>query len=98
MGKSLPGMDEAYNLGKGYTPESEIMRAIMLRAIEDYKAGGDLRQDALDFMFASDEDPEEEDYVFSFHSICNYLGFHPVKTRQRIMKNAKGISTRRRAA
>lgn len=89
----LPQMDMSYNGGKGYSALSELMRAMILRAIEDYNSSGELREEAIAYM--SDE---EEDYIFSFRAICRHLGLDPEKTRKGIMFATRRISTRRRAA
>lgn len=109
----LPQMDAAYDLGLGYNPISELMRAIILRTIEDLKAGGELRQEALQYIYGqfessddnSDDDEEtisNEEYIFSFESICHTLGLNPEKAREFIIRAAvngeRRISTRRRAA
>ncbi|MEY4700199.1 MAG: hypothetical protein RL326_386, partial [Pseudomonadota bacterium] len=39
----LPEMDLAYLGGKGYTAVSELMRAMILRTIEDLQSGPELR-------------------------------------------------------
>lgn len=90
---SLPEMDMSINCGKGYDPVNELMRAIILRAIEDYNSSGELRQEAIAYL--SDDD---EEYIFSFRAICRHLGLDPVKTRVAIMTATHRISTRRRAA
>ena len=89
----LPQIDMAYDLGKGYDPVSELMRAMILRAIEDYNSGGELRIEAIDYLFS-----EDEEYILSFKSICRYLSFDPDKTRNAIIYAKHKISTRRRAA
>lgn len=108
----LPQMDAAYDLGLGYNPISELMRAIILRTIEDLKAGGELRQEALQYIYgqfdsSDDDDSDEEtlsneEYIFSFESICQTLGLNPDKAREYIIRAAvngeRRISTRRRAA
>ena len=84
----------SYDPGKGYVAENELMRAIILRAIEDYRNGkGEARDEAIEYL--NDEDDE---YVFSFIAICRHLGFDPGKTREKILHGTKRISTRRRAA
>lgn len=90
---SLPQIDMSYSPGLGYDPIHELMRAIILRTIEDFNTGGELREEAIAYM--SDE---EEDYIFSFHAICKQLGFDPAKTRYSIVNATHRISTRRRAA
>lgn len=89
----LPEMDLAYLGGKGYTAVSELMRAMILRTIEDLSAGPELRQEALDYLM-----DEDEEYVLSFNSICRYFGFNPEKTRHAILNAKTKIRTRRRAA
>jgi hypothetical protein len=89
----LPEMDAAYLEGKGYTAVSELMRAMILRTIEDIQSGGELREEALEYLM-----DEDEEYVLSFNSICRYFGFDPEKTRYAILNAKKRIRTRRRAA
>lgn len=94
--KKFPAVDTSYSGGNCYVPENELMRAIILRVIEDLKKGGELKDEAVTFL-----EDEEDEYVFSFISICNHLGFNPQATRQAIFSSlAEGrrISTRRRAA
>jgi hypothetical protein len=100
----LPQMDEAYMLGRGYDPVSELMRAIILRTIEDLRAGGELRVEALQYIYNQFEDNNEDDeeYIFSFDAICQTLGMNPERARDHIIRAAvhgeRRISTRRRAA
>lgn len=92
----FPGVDAAYIVGNGYVAENELMRAIILRVIEDLKKGGELKDDAMEFLY-----DEDEEYVFSFKAICGHLGFDPGKTRDAILdaiEEGRRISTRRRAA
>jgi len=89
----LPEMDLAYLGGKGYTAVSELMRAMILRTIEDLSSGPELRQEALEYLMSDDEE-----YILSFVSICRYFGFDPVKTRYAIIHAKAKIRTRRRAA
>ena len=98
---SLPEMDMSFNCGKGYDPINELMRAIILRAIEDYNSAGELRQEAIAYMNNDDDEQGEEnneEYIFSFRAICRHLGLDPAKTRWAIMNATHRISTRRRAA
>lgn len=98
---TLPQMDEVLGSGKGYNPVHELMRAMILRAIEDYNSGGELREDALKYFFAddnSDGENDDDDYILSFSFICRHLGIDPFKTRCAIMNATHRISTRRRAA
>jgi hypothetical protein len=89
----LPEMDLSYFGGKGYGAVSELMRAMILRTIEDLNAGGELREEALEYLM-----DEDEDYVLSFNSICRSFGFDPDKTRYAIVNAKSRIRTRRRAA
>ena len=91
--EGLPQIDMAYDLGKGFDSISELMRAMVLRTIEDFQSGGELREEAIAYMNGADED-----YIFSFSAICSQLGLDPGKTRLRIMSAQNRISTRRRAA
>lgn len=91
--ETLPQMDLSYHGGNGYNPINELMRAMILRTIEDYNSGGELHDEAVAYMF-----DEEEEYILSFISICRYLGFDPEKTRYQIINADHKISTRRRAA
>ena len=89
----LPQMDEAYDMGRGYNAVSELMRAIILRTIEDVNSGGELKDEALIYLYE-----EEDEHVFSFKSICKYFGFDADKTRFAILNSKTRIKTRRRAA
>jgi hypothetical protein len=89
----LPQMDLAYVGNKGYDALSELMRAMILRTVEDYNSGGELQEEAIFYM----EDDDEE-YIFSFRSVCLHLNLDPDKTRFAIMNATHRISTRRRAA
>jgi hypothetical protein len=86
-------MDMSYSPGKGYDSINELMRAIILRTIEDFNSGGELRDEAIAYMT-----DDEEEYIFSFKAICYHLGFDPDKTRYSIVNATRRISTRRRAA
>ncbi len=70
---------------------SELMRAMILRTIEDFKGSDRLRVKALDYMLR-----EDDDYILSFQSICEHFGMDPVQTRCAIMTAADTIRTRRR--
>jgi len=94
---NLPQIDMAYDCGKGYDAINELMRAIILRAVEDYNSSGELRNEAIAYMFGEGDD-EDDEYIFSFASICRHLGLDPGKTRHAIMTATRRISTRRRAA
>ncbi len=93
--------DPAYLENNGYDPVSELMRAIILRAIEDYNSGGELKEEALNYMYNKTGDKiyyenEDDPYIFSFSSICNHLELDPEKTRHAIINSKHRISTRRR--
>jgi len=91
--EGLPQMDLALMGGNGYDPVNELMRAIILRTIEDINSSVEFHQEALDYLL-----DEEEEYIFSFRAICRHLGFDPDKTRFAILNADHKISTRRRAA
>jgi len=92
-GEKLPQMDMSYIGGRGFDSINELMRAIILRTIEDLNSGGELKAEALAYMYDA-----EEEYIFSFNAICRHLGFDPEKTRHYIINAKHKISTRRRAA
>jgi hypothetical protein len=48
--------------------EQELLLAILLSAIEDLKSDGRSGRKAREFFLS-----KEEDYLFSFRSICDYL-------------------------
>ena len=85
--------DKAYLDVMGYDSLTELMRAIVLRTVDDYHNKPLFREEALSYM----EDPEE-DYLFSFRGICTHLGLCPDKTKKAIVYSKERISTRRRAA
>lgn len=89
----LPSMELPFGTGPSYDPINELMRAIILRTIEDFNSSVEFREEAIEYMYS-----EEEDYVFSFIAICKHLGMDPEKTRYSIMNATRRISTRRRAA
>lgn len=91
--EKLPQMDLSSFGGRGYDSINELMRAIILRTVEDYNSSGELKDEAVAYLF-----DEEEEYIFSFRAICRHLGFDPAKTRHQIMHATHRISTRRRAA
>jgi hypothetical protein len=89
----LPEMDLAHLGGNGYSAVSELMRAMILRTIEDLQSGSELREEAIEYLMSDDDE-----YVLSFISICRYFGFDPEKTRYAILNAKSRIRTRRRAA
>ncbi len=90
---ALPQMDMSYHGGRGYDAINELMRAMILRTIEDFNSSGELHLEAVAYM-----DDEEDEYIFSFKAICRHLGLDPEKTRVAITTATRRISTRRRAA
>ncbi len=99
----LPQMDMSYFSGKGHTALSELMRAIMLRAIEDFHSHGSYREEAEKYFngaddFSDDDDGnDDEEYIFSFIGICKHFELDPDKTREAIINTKTRISTRRRS-
>lgn len=91
--EQLPQIDTAYLDINGFDSLKELMRAMILRTVEDYNSGGELAEEAIAYM-----DDEEDDYIFSFRAICRHLNLDPDKTRYAIMHATHRISTRRRAA
>lgn len=70
---------------------SELMRAMILRTIEDFNSCERLKVKAIEYMIN-----DEDDYILSFRAICSHFGMDPVKTRRAIMDSDNKISTRRR--
>ncbi len=94
MGREgLPRWDDQYLPTTGFDSLHELMRAMILRSVEDLNCGGEIRQEALDYF-----NSEEEDYPLSFIFICRHFGFDPAKTKEAIVHSEHRISTRRRAA
>lgn len=95
--------DPSISTEASYCPVRELMRAIVLRAIEDLKKGGEVGEDARAFFEGKlgTKDENGDEYLFSFRSICSHLGFNPDEAfeciQDAIRKNRK-ISTRRRVA
>lgn len=92
-GSKLPQMTSGTSSTATYSPLSELMRAIILRVVDDSTGISELREDALEYLFDKDDE-----YIFSFISICNHLGLDPAKTREHILKPKHRIATRRRAS
>ena len=92
----MPQWDSAYLDNQGYNSLNELMRAIILRTVDDFHSGGEFHQEALDYL--NDENEENEDYIFSFKFICKHLGLDPEKTRHAIIYAKHKIGTRRRTA
>jgi hypothetical protein len=54
--------------GELSSAEQELLLAILLSALEDLKSEGRTGRKAREFFLS-----QEEDYLFSFRSICDYL-------------------------
>ena len=54
------------------TPEKNLLRALLTTALADVRKNGNVRKMALEFFLNSDDD-----YVFSFRSVCEYLELDP---------------------
>lgn len=93
----VPLVDGSFSSNSAVSPMGELMRAMVLRVVDDVRAGGELREDALAYMDAT---PEEggDDYVLSFKNVASYLGICPKRLRNAIVDPGRSISTRRRAA
>ena len=59
---------EDYEAFDPANPEKNLLRAILLTAMADLKRSGDPARKAVEFFMST-----EEDYIFSFRSICNHL-------------------------
>lgn len=55
-------------------PEKSLLKAILISALNDIKKNGDVKRQAEEFFLNQDEE-----YVFSFRSICSYLSVDPGK-------------------
>lgn len=75
-------------------PVRALMQAILLRAIEDFQAGGGLRDEAIRFLRG--EDPYNTDHLFSFGSICDALGLSPEAVLKRLHDSFSKVHLRRR--
>lgn len=53
-------------------PERSLLRAVLLNAVADLRRPGEHQRKATDFFLSKDEE-----YMFSFHSICSYLNIDP---------------------
>ena len=53
-------------------PEKNLLFAILMNAMSDLKKEGDLNRKATEFFLSG-----EDDYVFSFRAICDYLNIDP---------------------
>ncbi len=89
----LPQIDKGMHCGGSYNPLSELMRAIILRVVDDLRSGGELRAEAVAYL-----NDEDEEYIFSFISICRHFDLDPAKTKHHILQPKHKIRTRRRAS
>lgn len=53
-------------------PEKNLLRAILTGAMNDLKKGGEERRHAIEYLLS-----EDEEYIFSFNSVCSYLNIDP---------------------
>ena len=56
----------------GVGPEKHLLLAILLSALSDLKKPGDAGRKAVEYFLST-----EDDYIFSFQSICDYLAIDP---------------------
>lgn len=56
------------------TPEKNLLRAVLLTAMSDVKKKGEAGRRAMEYLLS-----QEEDYLFSFVSVCNFLDVDPQK-------------------
>jgi hypothetical protein len=54
------------------TPERNLLRAILLNAIADVHRPGEFSRRAKDYLLS-----KEDDYIFSFQSVCSFLNINP---------------------
>lgn len=57
-------------------PEKNLLRAILVTAMADLKKPGEPGRRATEYFLS-----EEEDYIFSFVSVCNFLNVDPERIR-----------------
>ena len=53
-------------------PERNLLRAILLNALADLRRPGEFSRKATDYFINADEE-----YIFSFRSICSFLQISP---------------------
>lgn len=97
FGRGIPHVDLGHEPNSTVNPLGELMRAMVLRVVDDVRAGGEFREDALAYMDEASDD-EGDDYVLSFRNVAAYLGVCPQRLRAAILDPNRSISTRRRAA
>ena len=54
------------------TPEKNLLRAILLNAIADVNRPGEFSRRAKEYFLS-----KEDDYIFSFQSVCSFLNINP---------------------
>ena len=54
------------------TPERNLLRAVLLNAISDMNRDGEFSRKARDYFTS-----KEDDYLFSFQSVCSFLNINP---------------------
>jgi len=54
------------------TPERNLLRAVLLNAISDMNRDGEFSRKAKDYFLS-----KEDDYLFSFQSVCGFLNINP---------------------
>lgn len=68
---------EDYQVWDSATPEKNLMRAILRSAMDDIKRRGEAYRDAKRFFLC-----EDDQYLFSFVSICYNLELCPNRVRR----------------
>lgn len=63
--------DEPFDVAR---PERELLRAILVSALSDLKRPGEEGRSATEYLLSP-----EDDYVFSFRAICDFLNVDPNK-------------------
>lgn len=63
---------EDYEQAELATPEKNLLRAILLNAVADINRPGEFSRRARDYFLS-----KEEDYIFSFNSVCGFLNINP---------------------
>lgn len=63
---------EDYEQAELATPEKNLLRAILLNAIADVNRPGEFSRRARDYLLS-----KEDDYIFSFQSVCAFLNINP---------------------
>jgi hypothetical protein len=54
------------------TPERNLLRAVLLNAVSDMSKPGEFSRRATDYFLS-----REDDYLYSFQSVCSYLNINP---------------------